>query len=140
MSMDRSYEADRNPSAMVTVTLLLDRDLGPGHPAGLPRGPTLRHRPSRSGGDAPRDIRLMGGNMVRARLPGMASERAIWAGETIGRRLSLSGNWPEEGMLPVVLVTGSGRPQHDGRLAGSVSASAERSSAARGDQGAWQRC
>jgi hypothetical protein len=52
----------------------------------------------------------MGGNMVRARLPGMASERAIWAGETIGRRSSLPGNWPEEGMLPVVLVTGSGRP------------------------------
>ena len=38
--------------------------------------------------------------MVRARLPGMASERAIWAGETIGRRSSLPGNWPEEGMLP----------------------------------------
>jgi hypothetical protein len=34
----------------------------------------------------------------------------IWAGETIGRRSSLPGNWPEEGMLPVVLVTGSGRP------------------------------
>ena len=48
--------------------------------------------------------------MVRARFPGMASERAIWAGETIGRRSSLPGNWPEEGMLPVVLVTGSGRP------------------------------
>src|SRR5271170_6975475 len=48
--------------------------------------------------------------MVRARLPGMASERAVWAGETIGRRSSLPGNWPEEGMLPVVLVTGSGRP------------------------------
>jgi hypothetical protein len=48
--------------------------------------------------------------MVRARLPGMASERAIWAGKTIGRRASLPGNWPEEGMLPVVLLTGPGRP------------------------------
>jgi hypothetical protein len=62
-------------------------------------------------GDRQRKISAdIGGNMVRARLPGMASERAIWAGETIGRRSSLPGNWPEEGMLPVVLVTGSGRP------------------------------
>jgi hypothetical protein len=30
----------------------------------------------------------MGGNMMRARLPGMASERAIWAGETMSAAAS----------------------------------------------------
>jgi ABC-type multidrug transport system fused ATPase/permease subunit len=55
----------------------------------------------------------------------MASERAIWAGETIGRRSSLPGYWPEEGMLPVsagdrLWPTSS----TTGGCAGSVSASA----------------
>ena len=41
---------------MVTVTLLLDRDLGLGAP-GVPARADVRHRPSRSGGDEPSDIR-----------------------------------------------------------------------------------
>jgi polyketide cyclase/dehydrase/lipid transport protein len=44
------------------------------------------------------------------RLPGMDPNGRYMAGETTGRRSSLPGNWPEEGTLSVVLVTGSGRP------------------------------
>jgi hypothetical protein len=106
-----------------------------------PRPGQYRPRPVASGTEICSGTAHMGGNMVRARLPGMASERAIWADETIGRRSSLPGNWPEGGHA----ASGAGdrlwsASSTTGGCTGSVSASAERSSAAPGDQGAGQRC
>ena len=79
--------------------------------------------------------------MVRAWLPGMHPNGRYGRARRLVDVRVCPETGREQGMLPVVLVKGSVLAKHtNGGLRGPVSASAERSSAARGDQGARQRC